>query len=76
MQLNDLKNNITQIINNSNLPVDAVYYVMKDIMNELTAVYNRQIEIENAAAAAQSEADPGSEISEPAVAADDEKKEE
>ena len=75
MQLNDLKNNIAQIINDSNLPVDAVYYVMKDIMNELTVVYNRQIEIENAAAA-QSEADQGSEISEPAVAADDEKKEE
>ena len=75
MQLNNLKNNIAQIINNSNLPIDAVYYVMKDIMNELTTVYNRQIEIENAAAA-QSEADPGSEISEPAVAADDEKKEE
>ena len=75
MQLNDLKNNIAQIINDSNLPVDAVYYVMKDIMNELTVVYNRQIEIENAAAA-QSKADPGSEISEPAVAADNEKKEE
>jgi len=75
MQLNDLKNNIAQIINDSNLPVDAVYYVMKDIMNELTVVYNRQIEIENAAAA-QSEAGQGSEISEPAVAADDEKKEE
>lgn len=105
---------IVDILNHSDMSIDTVYYMMKDIMNELTTLYeqyNQQqelaaqeaskkameeidnklreqgedlehqevgtfLEVKEDAAAAQSEADPGSEISEPAVAADDEKKEE
>ena len=55
MKLNNLKEKIAQDINASNLQIDAIYFVMKDIMNEIVALYNQQIQIEkeNAEMAAQ-----------------------
>ena len=55
MELNNLKEQIIQNINTSGLSIDAVYFVMKDIMNEIVNLYNQQIEIERAAAAQESE---------------------
>lgn len=43
MNLIELRQNISNIINQAGLPVDAVYFVMKDIMNEITDLYSQQI---------------------------------
>ena len=54
MILNDLRVNITKVLNQSGLSIDVIYYVMKDIMNEVTNLYNQQLQWEqqqNAAAA-------------------------
>ena len=54
MILNDLRVNITKVLNQSGLSIDVIYYVMKDIMNEVTNLYNQQLQLEqqqNAAAA-------------------------
>lgn len=48
MLLEDLRNNIIKVMNDSKVPVDGAYYVMKDIMNELTAVYKEQLDAEAA----------------------------
>lgn len=50
MVLNDFKNNIIKIINESNLTIDAVYYVMKDIMGDIVEQYNLTLQKETAAA--------------------------
>lgn len=75
MLLQDLRQEITNLINQSNLPIDAVYYVMKDIMNEVVEIYNQQLQQEQAEAAAQqSESEVKAEETE--AAAQIEKKEE
>ena len=55
MILNDLRVNITKVLNQSGLSIDVIYYVMKDIMNEVTNLYNQQLQLEQQqkAAAAQ-----------------------
>ena len=57
MILNDFKNNLVKNIQESNLPIDAIYFVMKDIMNEVINTYNSVLEQKKNAAetAAQSE---------------------
>lgn len=80
MVLNNLKQELIKVINESDISIEGIYYVVRDIMEEITKIYNNQLEFEKSmeqqnAAAAQSETDPGSETSEPAVAADNEKKE-
>lgn len=55
MLLNDLKNQIVKTINDSNLSIDAIYYVMKDIMNEIISQYNVVLQQEAAAAASAKE---------------------
>mgnify|MGYP006988842635 CR=1 FL=1 len=67
MILNDLRKNISDLINESQLPIDAVYYVMKDIMSEIITIYNQQIEMENAAAA-QTNVEQGQTDEEPTAA--------
>lgn len=46
MILNDLKDKVISTINESKLPIDAVYYVMKDIMTEIAVAYSQAIEEE------------------------------
>ena len=46
MELDKLKNEITESINNSKLPIDAIYYVIKDLFNEVVYLYNQQIQKE------------------------------
>ena len=59
MILTDLRKNITNTINQSNLSIDVIYFVMKDIMNEIIGLYNQQLRQEemNNAAAGQVETD-------------------
>ena len=37
----ELKNQFFELINNSQLPISNVYYLFKDIMQELTEFYNK-----------------------------------
>lgn len=74
MILNDFKNNIIEIINESNLTIDAVYYVMKDIMGDITTTYNLTLQKE--AAAAQSNEPTESENSKAEAVAKTKEKEE
>lgn len=46
MQLKEFRDEISNVINNAQLPIDAVYYVMKDIMIELETVYYNEIALE------------------------------
>ena len=39
MILKDFRKQIADIINQSGLPIDAVYFVLKDILNEVTQIY-------------------------------------
>lgn len=73
MTLTELKQNIANDINMSGLSIDAVYFVMKDLMNEVVMLYNQQ---KDAEAAASVISEPDSEVTEEPVAAQDEKKEE
>ena len=49
MILNDLKNKVITMLNESNLSIDAIYYVMKEIMQEVEMTYNRMLQAEAAA---------------------------
>jgi len=73
MILNDFREKIISDINNSGLTIDGVYFVMKDIMNEITSLYNQQIQAE---AAAEKEQTLDSNNDESSVSAQLEKKEE
>ena len=59
MILTDFRKNITDSINQSNLSIDVIYFVMKDIMNEIVGLYNQQLRQEEikSAAAGQVETD-------------------
>lgn len=46
MQLENLKTEIINTINAANLPIDAIYYVFKDIMGEITATYSQTLQQE------------------------------
>lgn len=43
MILRDFRKQIEDIINQSGLPIDAVYFVLKDILNEATQIYENTI---------------------------------
>ena len=73
--LKNFRTKISNEINNSNLPVDAVYFVLKDVLNEVMEIYTYQSQMENAEAAGQGSDDQGQTNEEPA-AANIEKKEE
>ena len=51
----EFRNNLFKTINEANLPVDIIYYTMKDIMNEITMAYNNELAKERAEAAAKEE---------------------
>lgn len=59
MILYKFRKDLENLINNSGLPIDAAYFVLKDIMYEMDNIYKQEIkkeEIEAAqAAAAQSQ---------------------
>ena len=43
MILRDFRKQIEDIINQSGLPIDAIYFVLKDILNEVLEIYNNEI---------------------------------
>lgn len=43
MILRDMRKQVENIINQSGLPIDAIYFVLKDILNEVTEIYNNEI---------------------------------
>lgn len=52
MKLYGFKQQLVRLINSSQLTVEEVFYVMKDLLNEVTQNYNQQIDQYRAAAAA------------------------
>ena len=46
MVLRDLRKNIEDIVNQSNLSIDCIYFVFKDLMNQIENVYNQEIQRE------------------------------
>ena len=55
MKLYGFKQQLVSLINNSHLTVEEVYYVMKDLLNEVNQNYNNQIDQYKIAAAAITE---------------------
>jgi hypothetical protein len=51
MILDNFKQQIIDVINQSGLEIDMVYYVLKDVMSDVVGIYNQQLEQEHAAAA-------------------------
>lgn len=47
MILRDFRKQIENIINESHLSIDCVYYVFSDIMTELKMVFDNEVEKEN-----------------------------
>lgn len=41
--LRDFRKKCEDVINNSGLPIDAVYYVLKDVFEEITNIYNQEM---------------------------------
>ena len=40
-EIEQVRNNIVSVINNSNMPIGVVYYVRKDIMSEIELSYQK-----------------------------------
>lgn len=53
MILRKLRKQIEDIINQSGLPIDAIYFVVKDIYAEITDIYGNEMQKEDAEIAAQ-----------------------
>lgn len=53
MILRKLRKQIEDIINQSGLPIDAIYFVVKDIYAEITDIYSNEMQKEDAEIAAQ-----------------------
>lgn len=43
MLLNDTKQQVIDVLNASNLPIDAIYYVMKEVLQEVEQTYSRAL---------------------------------
>ena len=54
MLLRDLEQKIVKVINESGLPIDAIYFIMKSLMTEIEQKYNEYCRIEDAEVAQQS----------------------
>ncbi len=73
MKLYNFKQQLVRLINTSQLTVEEVFYVMKDVLNEVTQNYNQQIDqYRNVAAALEA----SSEQNEQKVEEEDKEKEE
>ena len=55
MIFRNFRKQIENIINQSGLPIDAIYFVLKDVLAEVSEIYQKEIskEDQEAAAAAQ-----------------------
>lgn len=48
MILKDFREEIVKTINNSGLSIDAVYFVMKEVLQNIIEAYNQQSQMEDA----------------------------
>lgn len=55
MILRDFRKQLEKVINESGLPIDAIYFVLKDILNEATQIYENTIREEEQQQAALKE---------------------
>ena len=55
MLLRDLEQKIVKIINESGLPIDAIYFIMKSLMQEIDQNYNKYCKEEDLEKAKQRE---------------------
>lgn len=55
MQLRELREQIENILNNCELPIDAIYFVFKDLFLEVENIYANEIIKEKAAKKKQEE---------------------
>jgi hypothetical protein len=62
--MEEFKNNLLYVINNSKLPIDATYYVFKDVFRELDDAYKTYLR--RAAAAQEAQAQANAEQAAPA----------
>ena len=46
LQIEKIKQDIINIINNSGLPIGVIYYLFKDIDSEISSEYNRALNYE------------------------------
>lgn len=53
MILRDMRKQIENIINQSGLPIDMIYFLFKDILIEIENIYNQECIKEDAAASAK-----------------------
>jgi len=75
MLLNDTKQQVIDILNSSNLPIDAIYYVMKEVLQEIEITYNKAL-IEEREAKLQAAAKNNKEAKKAIEATNENKKEE
>lgn len=54
MLLRDLEQKIVKVINESGLPIDAIYFIMKSLMAEIEQRYDEYCRTEDAEVAQQS----------------------
>lgn len=57
MILRDMRKQIENIINQSGLPIDMIYFLFKDILIEIENIYNQECIKEDAAASAKESQD-------------------
>ena len=64
MILYNFRRDLENLINNSGLSIDAVYFVLKDVMSEIEDLYRQEIQREAAMVASQSAeiGQPGAEV--------------
>lgn len=43
LQIENVKQQVINVINNSNLPIGTIYYMFKDILNEVGTEYDRAL---------------------------------
>ncbi len=43
LQIYELVQNLSNLINNSHLPIGMVYYIIKDVYQQVQELYNQQI---------------------------------
>lgn len=46
LKTEQLKNSLRNILSNSDLPLSNIYYVLKDVFNDVTIMYNNILETE------------------------------
>lgn len=57
LKIEEYKNQIIDLTNNSGLPIGAIYYIMKDLYKDLETLYNKQVQQEYQARKQQQESE-------------------